>query len=119
MTPADAARVLTKAAAFDQRTVGAADAIVWAEALDEIGVDDALEAVTRHYRGQTDRLMPAHVRRHVEQMRRDRTRVAVAAADKRECQHGQPGGSTLHPTTGLPLCALCRTAAGRAEATRA
>lgn len=24
------------------------------------------------------------------------------------CEHGQPGGSIAHPTTGLPLCPLCK-----------
>jgi hypothetical protein len=36
-------------------------------------------------------------------------KAAIAAArDGPECPHGQPGGESLHPTTGRPLCALCR-----------
>lgn len=107
MTPADAAQVLTKAAAFDQRTIGRADALVWAEALDDVAVGDALEAVTRHYRESEARLMPAHVRRHVDQLRRDRTRAALESAVL-VCEHRTPGGADLHPVTGLPLCPLCR-----------
>lgn len=63
MTPGDAARVLTKAAAFDQRTIGAADAAAWFEALADVDATDALAAVTHHYRDSRDRLMPADVRR--------------------------------------------------------
>lgn len=28
-----------------------------------------------------------------------------------ECDHGEPGGAELHPTSRLPLCPLCRLAA--------
>lgn len=62
MNPGDAARILAKAAAYDQRTIGEADAMAWFEALSDLDAADALEAVTRHYRGSTERLMPAHVR---------------------------------------------------------
>jgi hypothetical protein len=31
-----------------------------------------------------------------------------------ECEHGMPGGSALHPETGLPLCPICRKAAAAA-----
>jgi len=111
MTPADAAEVLTKAAAFDQRTIGRADAIVWAEALDDVELVPALEAVTRHYRESDQRLMPAHVRRHVEQMRRDRVRAALEQASTDVgCHHGTPGGDRLHPVTGQPICPMCRAA---------
>lgn len=63
MTPAEAAKLLAKAAAFDQRTIGRADALAWAEVLADISFDDALDAVTTHYAESTERLMPAHVRR--------------------------------------------------------
>lgn len=33
----------------------------------------------------------------------------LAAARKGPaCEHGQPGGQTLHPSSGLPLCPMCR-----------
>lgn len=34
-----------------------------------------------------------------------------------ECEHGAPGGASLHPKTNLPLCPLCRQARG-AKASR-
>lgn len=47
-------------------------------------------------------------------VRRQAERAAVAAAlvdakDGPPCPHGQPGGQTPHPSTGLPLCPVCRT----------
>lgn len=75
MTPGDAARVLAKAAAFDQRTVGDADIAAWAEALDDIDLGDALAAVTRHYSTSTDRLMPVHVIRIAADLVRARRRA--------------------------------------------
>lgn len=75
MSPADVAKVLAKASAFDQRTVGAADVAAWHEVLADVQLADALAAVTRHYADQTERLMPAHVRRLAREGERDRRRV--------------------------------------------
>lgn len=52
-------------------------------------------------------------------VRAERRRVDVAeqiASARRgpQCIHGDPGGASLHPTSGLPLCALCRAATRRA-----
>lgn len=63
MTDADVARVLTHAAAFDQRTIGAADVAAWAEVIGDLELDDCLEAVAAHFGSSQDRLMPFHVRR--------------------------------------------------------
>lgn len=76
MTPADTARVLAKASAYDLRTVGEADVLAWHEVLADIEYTDALAAVTRHYRNRTDRLMPAHIREHVREIRAERARQA-------------------------------------------
>jgi len=104
-----ATEVLAKAAAFDSRTVGEGDILAWAEAIGDLDIDDALAAVTRHYRDSADWLKPVHVRRHVQAIARERARTAItAAATAPDCPHGQPGGLTLHPGTGEPLCALCR-----------
>lgn len=75
MTPADVARVLAKAAAFDQRTVGEADVMAWHEILAGYDLGDALAAVTRHYRESTDRIMPAQLRRLATLVRDERRRV--------------------------------------------
>lgn len=75
MTPAEAAKVLAKASAYDQRTVGHTDVLAWHEALADLGYDDAMAAVARHYAHTTDRLMPAHIRRLVVSIRNDRHRA--------------------------------------------
>jgi hypothetical protein len=74
MTPADAARILAVAAAFDRRTVGELDAHAWADALHDLNPTDCLEAARAHYRHTTDWLMPAHIRTYVENVRRARIR---------------------------------------------
>lgn len=72
MTPGDVGRVLAKAAAFDQRTVGEADVLAWAEVIGDLDAADALEAVSRHY-GETDRrLMPVHIRDQARRVRLER-----------------------------------------------
>jgi len=106
MTADDIGRVLAKAAAFDRRTVGEGDILAWFDAIGDVDPEDALEAVTAHYR-QTDAwLMPAHVLRHVEQTRRERARAAITAARQATpCRHGDPGGILA---TGEPMCPRCR-----------
>lgn len=80
MTPGDIARVLAKAAAFDQRTVGAADVAAWHEAVGDLEVGDALAAVTRHYSASTQRIMPVHVRDIVrDRLARDVERLRATA----------------------------------------
>lgn len=79
MNHGDTARVLAKAAAFDQRTVGEADVLAWHEVLSEVDFADALAAVSRHYADRTERLMPAHVRRLVVDIRRERQHGQAAA----------------------------------------
>lgn len=84
MTPGDIARVLAKAAAFDQRTVGASDVAAWHEALGDIDLTDALEAVTRHYRTDDRRIMPVHIRRITADIDRERRRAAREAREQAE-----------------------------------
>lgn len=76
MTPAETARVLAKAAAFDARTIGEADVLAWHEAIGDLAFADSLEAVTLHYRATGDRLMPADVRDHAKRIRMERIEAA-------------------------------------------
>lgn len=84
MKPGDAARVLAKAAAFDQRTIGEADIAAWYEALADLDAADALAAVTRHYAESDKRLMPVHVRTHALDIRRDRQQREREAEQRHE-----------------------------------
>jgi len=82
MTPAETAKVLTKAAAYDLRTIGEADVLAWHEVLREYDFADAMEAVSRHYAEHTERLMPAHVRRIAQEIERDRRRAQREALEQ-------------------------------------
>lgn len=77
MTPGDAARVLGACALYDNRTVGTADAAAWFKVIGDLDAADAIEAVTRHYADSTDRIMPAHIRRIVKQIREERRRESA------------------------------------------
>ena len=79
MTPADAAELLTIAAAFDRRTIGEADAIAWADALHGLNKSDCAQAVREHFQTSTEYLMPAHVRRGVRRIREARLRAVTSA----------------------------------------
>lgn len=81
MELAEVALVLTKAAAYDRRTVGEADARAWHEVLGDVELVDALAAVARHYRDSTDWLMPAHLRRLATAHRTERRRVEGAKSE--------------------------------------
>lgn len=72
MTPAEAAVVLTAAAAFDRRTVDESAAQAWAAALPDVGVDEARDAVVAHYREKREWIMPADIRAHVRRVRAKR-----------------------------------------------
>lgn len=85
MTPIDVSRVLAKAAAFDRRTVGEVEVLAWLEAIGDLDVDDALAAVTAHYRESNDWLTPSHILKLVTEMDRDRRRK-IREAREREAE---------------------------------
>lgn len=73
MNTADAARLLTAAALYDNRKVDDLAAIAWSKALGpHVNYADALEAISAHYGATSDWLMPAHVNQRVSAMRRAR-----------------------------------------------
>lgn len=72
MTPADTGRVLMKAAAFDQRTVGEADVLAWHEVIGHFELRDCLAAIGEHYRESSSRAMPADIRRLAIRIRDER-----------------------------------------------
>lgn len=82
MNHSEVAKLLALAASRDQRTVGDADVLAWHEDLEDLDFADAREALRRHFRESTDRLMPAHIRRLVREIRAERRRVAAKAAPR-------------------------------------
>lgn len=64
MNTAEAAQVLAKAAAYDNRQATQAAALAWAEALDRnMPLADALRIVGEHYREERAWVMPADINR--------------------------------------------------------
>lgn len=69
MTPAETGRVLAKLAAFDQRTVGAADIAAWHEVIGHLDPASCIRAVTAHYRENSHRAMPSEIRKLATELR--------------------------------------------------
>lgn len=80
MNHSEVAKLLGLAAARDQRTVGEADVLAWHEDIGDLDFADARVALGRHFRESTDRLMPAHIRRLVRDIRAERRRLEERSA---------------------------------------
>ena len=77
MTPQEAAKVLAKAAAYDNRQPNEAAPIAWSEALDrDLPLPDALRIVGEHYRDERTWVMPADINRRWRAL--GKTRLAEA-----------------------------------------
>lgn len=72
MTPAEAAALLTIAAAYDNRKPDADQAKAWAMALDDLRFEDCRTVIVEHYKRSRDWLMPVDVRRGVQRLRYER-----------------------------------------------
>jgi hypothetical protein len=72
MNRPEAATLLALCSAYDRRTVGDSDVMAWADALDDIRLADATEAVKGHYRNSREWLMPSDVRAAVRRLRDER-----------------------------------------------
>lgn len=84
MTPGDAARVLAACALFDNRKVtddedGVRLVRAWFSVIGDLPLEDALEAVRRHYRDSTDWCMPKHVRAGARAIAAERARARPSA----------------------------------------
>lgn len=78
MNPQEAAQVLAKAAAYDNRQATQAAALAWAEALDpDMPLQDALRLVGEHYRDERAWVMPADINRRWRSLGRARIETAV------------------------------------------
>lgn len=72
MNLSETARLLATVAAYNNRTVGEADVEAWQAVLSDVALPDATQAVRRHYAENTEWMMPAHVRRLVRDIVRER-----------------------------------------------
>lgn len=82
MTPGDVARLLAHCNLYDNRFGQPSVEVVaaWYKTLNDLDVDDAIEAVARHYSESTERIMPAHIRQGVRAIREERRRNEPAPA---------------------------------------
>ncbi|WP_309029057.1 zinc finger domain-containing protein [Streptomyces alfalfae] len=141
MIDSEAAELLTRAAAFDNRTIGEADATAWAAALADLPYDDdALQAVARYYStpaapGETGRrwIEPHHVRTHRTAIRNERLGTTIPAykpptepetgrdfTARRRAQltaiaDGRETPLPIHALTGGPHPSVARAIAGIGE----
>lgn len=76
MTPAEAAALLTIAAAYDRRKPDADTAKAWAMALDGLRFEDCRAVIVAHYQRTNDWLMPNHVITEVRKLREKRLHLA-------------------------------------------
>lgn len=74
MNRSEIALLLGLCAARDNRRVDEVMVAAWHEDLADVTLADAREAVARHYRESTDRIMPAHIRQQVKAIREERRR---------------------------------------------
>jgi hypothetical protein len=72
MTPAEAAKLLTIASAYDNRKPDADQARAWALILDDIRYEDAQVVVIEHFRRSRDWLMPVDIIAGVKRIRAKR-----------------------------------------------
>lgn len=78
MNTTEAAQVLAKAAAYDNRQPDQAAALAWAEALDrDMPLTDALRIVGEHYRDERAWVMPADINRRWRSLGKARLETAV------------------------------------------
>ena len=87
MTPQETAAVLAKCSGFDQRTVGSADVMAWHEVIGYLDLEDCLKAVTVHYSEQSNRAMPADIRRIAIPIR-DRRKDGMAREERLAIEAG-------------------------------
>lgn len=75
MTPTDAAKLLTLAAAYDNRKPDPDAAAAWAAALGNLSPRDCNHAIVAHYRESSEWMMPVHVITRVRAMRVERMKA--------------------------------------------
>lgn len=119
MNRSETAQMLTAMAALDRRTLGEADVIAWQGMVSDVSLADGLEAVQRHYAEHTEWMMPAHVRRLVRDIVREREALATATGWA-PGQYGIPAADVLPEISGpIDESTIAPSVRALLEATRA
>lgn len=128
-----AASLLAVAAAFDQRTIGRADATAWQAALTDLDFEASRDAVVEHYRSHRERVTVADIRGQVRAAQRRRAEdrhnrdvLTDARAIPGTLNDGWPVGDDphwgrhnsldllqIHAETNVVPCRYCQAEAGR------
>lgn len=110
MNLSETADLLTAMSAFDRRTIGDGDVIAWQAVLSDASFGDCLEAVKRYYAEHTEWMMPAHVRRLVRDIVREREAMARATGWAAG-QAGVPKDQAMPEVTAGPIADVTRALA--------
>ncbi len=76
MNVQEVSAVLAKVQAYDQRNVGEANLAAWTEALTDVNLEDALDAVAHHHKTVASWIMPIHIITRVREVHLQRLRDA-------------------------------------------
>jgi hypothetical protein len=101
MTPAEAAKLLTIASAYDNRKPDADQARAWALILDDIRYEDAQVVVIEHFRRSRDWLMPVDIIGAVKRIRAKRIAEhppVIPPEPTRTSRHGSPTSTAASGT---------------------
>jgi len=93
-----AATLLAVAAAYDQRTIGRADATAWQAALEDLDFDDCRAGIVEHYREHRERITVADIRSEIRATQR---RAFMAAT--RPCRLCDIDGWRYEAGTRVPM----------------
>lgn len=86
--------LLTYVAAVDNRRFGDDTVIAWQGILADLDAVDCTEAVRRHFATCPDYLMPVHVVRGADEVRRERIRAVRLEAEQRQALTAAPAVAT-------------------------
>lgn len=81
MSPAETSDLLALIARYDNRKADDATVLAWYPLMSDLDAADARQAVIHHFATEDAYLMPVHIRRGVEDIRRERRRIAREAAE--------------------------------------
>jgi hypothetical protein len=69
--------ILAKIALIENREATNETIRAWHEIIQDLGFDDAMEALIRHYRNSTDSIKPAHIVRGSREVKEERKKRIV------------------------------------------
>ena len=117
MTPAEAAVLLARISASDNREVSEAAARAWADALPDVELADALEYLPRFYRAATrdthNWIYPGDVLNGVRELYQERRRAVMEAARRDAIESADPADEEVQEKGADFLATRAAVQAGR------